>query len=442
VKKKNGQITWRHDQRRLGDLVPWEHNPRQIGKEQAARLLDSLDKFGQIHPIAIGPQNQIYDGHQRDAVWAASNKYGPKYEVDVRIANRALTDKERAQLVVYLHKGAAGEFDFDALANLPETDIADLVAWGFDEAELLGSSTESPSDDSDAEPDVERAEELNQKWKVNEGDLWQVGEHRLVCGDSSNVDHVERLMGGEQGDFLVTSPPYNVGVNYSSHDDKQVGWAQYEAFLCAVLDQILPRIKDGRAIAWNIGTSPKTHHVRQHLLFEDRYGLKYYRQMVWKKVGVPVPLWYNTTKNPVARRFTPNYQHEVVLIFTKGDIELGAAIEIDELCENDVFEYGQQFATTDLPSGPTRTGAQSNLDRRSHKAHPAAFPIRIPSMFISHLSALGEIVIEPFSGAGSTMVACENRKRKCFAMEIDKLYCAVTLERMQTAFPEINIARA
>lgn len=142
-----------------------------------------------------------------------------------------------------------------------------------------------------------------------------------------------------------------------------------------------------------------------------------------------IQVWFNTLKNPVARQFTPNYQHEIVLIFTKGTLERGGKIEVDELCENDVFEFGQQFATTEIPEGKNRTGAQSNLDRRANKAHPAAFPVRIPQMFISHLSGQDELVYDPFLGSGTTIIACERLGRKCRAVEISPAYVAVAIQR-------------
>jgi ParB-like chromosome segregation protein Spo0J len=112
-----GDLTWTNDTRRLGDLVPWEHNPRQIKEAEAERLLDSLETFGQVQTIAIGPNNEIYDGHQRRYVWAAAVKYGPDFRVDVRVASRPLTERERQQLAVYLHEGTVGEWNFDELAN-------------------------------------------------------------------------------------------------------------------------------------------------------------------------------------------------------------------------------------------------------------------------------------------------------------------------------------
>lgn len=127
-------IVWTNERRKLRDLVPWEHNPREIYQDEAERLLKSLDEFGQIQTIAIGPDNSIYDGHQRQLVWAASERFGPDYEVDVRVASRPLTEEERQKLVIYLHKGTTARWDWDMLGNV--FDVADLLEWGFDEEEL------------------------------------------------------------------------------------------------------------------------------------------------------------------------------------------------------------------------------------------------------------------------------------------------------------------
>ena len=125
-------LTWTNETRKLSELVPWPRNPRQIREDQARRLGESLDEFGQVDIIAIGPENEVYNGHQRLNVWAA--EHGPDFTVDVRVASRSLSEKEREKLTVFLHRGAAGEWDFDTLAN--EFDVPDLLEWGFTEHDL------------------------------------------------------------------------------------------------------------------------------------------------------------------------------------------------------------------------------------------------------------------------------------------------------------------
>ncbi len=144
------KFIWTNEKRRLRDLIPWESNPRQIKKAEAARLVDSLDTFGQIETIAIDPANHILDGHQREKCWGAAKQYGPDFVVDVRVASRSLTEKEHQKLVVYLHRGSVGEWDWDMLAN--EFEQSDLLEWGFDAKELgmgeakAGEEDEPPAD--------------------------------------------------------------------------------------------------------------------------------------------------------------------------------------------------------------------------------------------------------------------------------------------------------
>lgn len=149
------KLTWSNERRRLSELMPWPRNPRQIKRDQAKRLVQSFDQFGQVETIAIGPDNEVYNGHQRLAV--LMERYGPDYEVDCRVSSRALTEKEREKLTVLLHRGAAGEWDWDTLAN--EFEFSELIEWGFEEDELLGVDYKNPRLDETSE-ELVRAREM------------------------------------------------------------------------------------------------------------------------------------------------------------------------------------------------------------------------------------------------------------------------------------------
>jgi len=127
----NGKITWTNSKRLLSQLIPWPNNPRQIKGEQVRRLQESFEEFGQPDVIAIGPDNELYNGHQRLKAW--SKKFGD-IEIDVRVSSRPLTEQERKKLTVFLHKGATGEEDWDMMANL--YDVEELLDWGYKESEL------------------------------------------------------------------------------------------------------------------------------------------------------------------------------------------------------------------------------------------------------------------------------------------------------------------
>ena len=149
---KKKAITWTNERRKLSDLIPWERNPRTIKNAQAERLVDCVETFGQVEALAVGPANQLYNGHQRLSVLAG--QYGMDYEVDVRVASRELTERERQQLTVYLHKGAAGEWDFDELANWGIED--DLVTWGFDDIAAIVEAAQASSISEDVTTSTDR----------------------------------------------------------------------------------------------------------------------------------------------------------------------------------------------------------------------------------------------------------------------------------------------
>ncbi|GIV81822.1 MAG: hypothetical protein KatS3mg051_1176 [Anaerolineae bacterium] len=191
-----GDIVWRNDRVRLGDLRPWSENPRLSSKRQAQRLLQSWRDFGQVQTIAVGPDNEVYDGHQR--LSALLTVHGPDYVVDVRRASRALSDVERRALVLSLHAGATGSWDWDALANW---DPAELQEWGLDEEflnnlnrdqaaliDMLASEEAATQTPEDPGPQMDKAEELRAKWGTEPGQLWRIpsktagGEHRIICG--------------------------------------------------------------------------------------------------------------------------------------------------------------------------------------------------------------------------------------------------------------------
>lgn len=127
VERAGAAPTWTTQRVKLRDLMPWPRNPRKINDAQSARLVNSFDEFGQVELIALGPNNEVYNGHQRLKVLQA--KHGPDFELEARVCSRELTELEREKLTIYLHKGAAGEFDLEVL--LKEFDPIKLDSWGM-----------------------------------------------------------------------------------------------------------------------------------------------------------------------------------------------------------------------------------------------------------------------------------------------------------------------
>ena len=120
-------LEWRNETRRLGDLTKWPNNPKYITKENAARLVESYKEFGQPEPLIIGPDDEVYNGNQRSDVWLEA--FGEDFVVDVRVASRKLTEKEKQKYTILSTWGATGSPDFEVLGNLYEVD--DLKEYGF-----------------------------------------------------------------------------------------------------------------------------------------------------------------------------------------------------------------------------------------------------------------------------------------------------------------------
>ena len=379
---------------RLGDIIPWTHNPRMSNKAQAQRLIDSEKKWGQPLPFSVSPcvdgKYQLYDGHQRYSAFLTV--YGENHKVAASMCDRELTDAERAELVFTLHAGATGSWDWDKVASFPE-----VTQWGFD-ADLLKNWNNDANnlkellnseqvESADAEPQIDRAAELQEKWQVKTGDLWQIGEHRLLCGSCTNPIDVERLKAGETPDFSFTDPPYNVGIQYgentndSQSKDKFIEWCK----------------------GW-ISYLPERHLMT--------VGIK---RLVWWGDILGDPKW-------IIAWVKMNGQGQTGLGGTnKWDAILCYGVKADN--KPDVIQLNNDYSEGIKASG----------------GHPTAKPPKLWEHIIERFD--GNLIYEPFGGSGTTMLAAENKKRRSLLIEIEPKYCSVILERMSTAFPELEIKR-
>lgn len=209
------KLVWHTESRKISDLIPYEGNPRIMTKKQADDLRKSLEKFNLVEIPVIDTHDRIIAGHMRLKIMQTIGR--GEEEIEVRVPNRELTEKEFREYNIRSNKNT-GSWDMDILAN--SFDTSDLVEWGFEENEL-GISPDEPQD---AEPQIDRAEELNKKWQVKMGDLWLLGNHKLLCGDSTKAEDVARVMGGEKADMVFTDPPY--GINIIKGQKGRIGLSQ------------------------------------------------------------------------------------------------------------------------------------------------------------------------------------------------------------------------
>ena len=410
------KLTWHTEKRRLGDLIEWDKNPRQLKDHDAEHLKKSLDNFGVADPLIINTDNRIIGGHMRRRIMLQSG-YKPDDLVDVRVPERELTEREAEELAIRLNKNT-GDWDFDALANNFELD--DLLEWGFDKQELdLDLWADEPPED--VEPQIDKAEELREKWGVESGQLWQLGEHRLICGDCTDKAVVERVMGGEKAELLFTSPPYMDARDYGGND------LEVEKLI-----EFIPVFRDYSEIqAVNLGIVRRDNEIVQYwdmyIAKAKEVGLKLLSWNVWDRQQ-PWSMAQNTAMFPI--------EHEWIFVFGQNRKLLNLTVENKT--------PGKRTGITNRQKDGTLKKADTK-EVRTHRAlgtifrsppnigkdigHPAMFPVVLPEAYIEACTTEGDFVAEPFSGSGTTLIACERLGRKCRAVEISPAYVAVAIQR-------------
>lgn len=372
--------------------MPNPMNWRQHPKEQIAAVSGSINEVGWIAPVIVNETtSHVVDGHARIAEAIARG------EPTVPVAYVRLTeDQERLALATFdpiaVMAGTDQKMLDDLLAGLSVTDggLSDLLA---------SLASEQPKhlndDDADLPPPAEPI--------TKSGDLWLMGEHRLLCGDSTNAENVARLMDGEKARMGFTSPPYNANMflhdgprnlpSYMHRDADNLPPDAYHVLVTSALRLALGAIADGFLF---VNLSYSTNARAAYIGIVEHFAEALWETIVWKKKGMPVPS--GLTRDA-----------ELIFVFGVGDHQhLNATYET----ESNVWDI-------------------SNTGVQDWEHHRAVFPIGLPSRGISLASQPGEIVIESFAGTGTTLIAAEQLGRKCYAMEIEPAYCDVSVRRWE-----------
>jgi hypothetical protein len=388
-------------------------DPRNARKHPSSNLdsvKQSLLTSGQVKPIVVVADGTIIAGN--GLVLAAQAlgwmKIAAVTYPDAKTARRyALADNRTAELA---------EWDDDMLADemkLLLDDGVDLTddGWAADEiAKLTGSG--AGGDCGDPEPQIDRAEELRKKWGVERGQVWTLGAHRLMCGDSTKAEDVARLLGGTRVPLTFTSPPYGVGIDYGVFDDTLVNVRKTIAALATVLANVTA---DGGYAVVNFGDiisareALGTEEVCEYPMaveywgpFRDAGWLLHTRR-VWAKPHARVAAPWCASSN----RAATDWEH--VWTWKRPGRGLNERREPSYLGVWDT-SHGEGVAI-----GKDRFGA--------------GMPVVLAHWVLEVYSNGADAVFEPFDGTGTTIIAAEQLGRRCYAMEIDPRYVAVALQR-------------
>lgn len=385
------KFKWHYEQRKISELNPAPYNPRRLTKDQKEQLDKSLSKFGVAEPIVINTNNTVIGGHQRLKLLKAQGIT----IVDVSIPDRQLTEDEEKEMNLRLNKNL-GEFDFDLLANNFEAEMLQEVGFGDDELGILGDETDSISDDGDLPNDVEQRAKL--------GDLYRCGDHMVLCGDSTNPEHVKRLLDGAKPVLMVTDPPY--GVEYDAAwreephksgiratgkvlNDDVIDWSSvYELFNADVI------------YVWHDANS--THVVIDGLVTHD---YKIINQIIWNKNHFAIG------------RGDYQWKHEPCIYAVK------------EGAKHNWQGYRNRSTVWDID---TNTFVQSAGEEKEERYnHSTQKPIKCMAYPIVNNSRIGDSICDPFLGGGTTLIAAEQLGRIFYGMELCPEYVDIILTRWE-----------
>lgn len=382
----------------LSRLKPYERNARTHSAEQVAQIAASIVEFGFTNPILVDSSDGIIAGHGR---LQAALELGLS-TVPVVVLDHLSDRQRRAYILADNQLALNAGWDLELL----RTELQDLVADDFDLSvigfsndelsDLLPEVEELPPEDADEEA----VPELPAEPITKPGDVWLLGKHRLMCGDSTSLAEVERLMAGAKADMVFTDPPYGVAYE-GGHNDKKRQQIQNDA----LEGEDLTSLFHGALI--NAVTATADHAA-------------FY---VWFASGKSVETFAAFAELPLKLR--------AVLQWYKVRSGLGAFMsQYIPNCEPCIYAY--KAGCSPQWFGPTDEKTVWELQKESRNDyHPTQKPVELPERAITNSSKKGQLVLDLFGGSGSTLIACEKTGRQARLMELDPRYCDVIVQRWQ-----------
>lgn len=394
------KLKWETKKVKVKDLIELDINPRKISDAKKQKLIESLEKFNLAEIPAVNTDMQIIGGNQRVSALMMVGR-GDE-EIDVRVPNRKLTKKEVKEYAI-ISNTHAGEFDFEIL----EVEFADveLAEIGFD---IPGWDDWQIQLDKDLVGDVQEDDfdvpVGGSETDIVEGDIFEIGQHRLICGSSTQADTWHRLMGQELADLIITDPPYNIDYKgrangHKIKNDKQSD-ANFYQFLYDFYTALGSFTKAGGV--WYVWHNEK-ECVNFYTSFKDA-GLEWGKTLIWNKNNLGMGSDYRNKHEPCIYGWKTGEKHKW---------------------------YSDKSQTTVL-----------NFERPQRNAeHPTMKPIPLIAYLMGNSSKADDIVADGFGGSGTTMVAAQQTKRRCRMMELDPRYCQVIIDRMRKLEPGIQILK-
>ena len=379
-------------QKKVTELIPYVKNSRTHTDEQIAQIAASIKEFGWTNPILVDGSNGIIAGHGR---LMAARKLGFKEVPTIELADLTETQKKAyiiADNRLALNAGWDNEMlkiEFDELAELGFD--MELTGFTLDEIEAL-----TPIELNAGLTDEDEAPPLPQESKTKPGDIYKLGKHRLMCGDSTSIDHLERLCDDQAVDMWLTDPPYNVAYEGKTKDsltiqNDSMGDDQFRQFLRDAYVAADAVMKAG-AVFYIWHADSEGYNFRGAA--QDA-GWKVRQCLIWKKSSM------------VMGRQDYHWKHEPCLYGWK---EGAGHLWATDRKQTTILEFEK----------PSRNGE-----------HPTMKPVALFEYQMLNNTKGGDIVLDSFGGSGTTMIAAEKNGRVAYLMELDPKYCDVIVKRWE-----------
>jgi len=380
----------------IKEIKPYEKNAKIHPKKQIEQVANSIKRFGWVQPLVVDKDNNLIIGHCR---LLAAKLLDIKEVPTLRVEN--LSEQEIRALRLADNKLNESEWDMDLaieeLKELPE-EIFNLT--GFDKELLI---TDDPKDD-------ELPEDVRKETKL--GDIYEFNGHRLKCGDSTNKEDIDDLMGNDSANVVFTSPPYNMGTKMYKNYSDNLKDEEYIDFNIKVIENVKRYLKG--FLFWNISYNKNTRDGFIKIIYRiiQETGLKFLELIIWnKKHGIPI-----TSNKLLTRQY-----EDILLVGDENSIKEDIDMYFCGSNQQAVFNKKTMKGVSNYWEIGTN---DTQLD-----THKACFPVALPTKGIILMSKEGDIVLDPFMGSGSTLIAGVKTNRKVYGMELSPEYCDISIQR-------------
>lgn len=427
-------LVWHNEKRKVKDLVPYGKNPRRLTDDEAARLKTSLRKFNLVEIPAIDIDNKIIAGHQRMKIMHLLGRRDE--EIDVRVPNRKLTDKEFEEYNLRSNKNT-GEWDFDLLADLDETLLSEI---GFSSEELDDIfEIDITPEQFNLEKELQKLD--IQEIKIQKGDVYAFGDSKLMCGDSTIEADMLKLMDGEKADMCFTDPPYILDYlrGKKKYKGAITGFGAKRDRRYLETDILPPDFTE----LWMNNIAKIQRPDFSIIVYENPKNLR----TIWNELEKHwkyrnTIIWHLPNRmQGFAAKYKFFNKYDFAMIGTSGKVSLNTNTEDEPLLQEEYetalfatsgkptwesYEKGKKYCPTDFieyKASDEKSSGQGIIFGTK--------PIEILIPYIKVLTKRHDLIIEPFGGSGSTLIAAEKMKRRCYLMEKSPVYAEVIKRRWE-----------